>query len=939
MPHSASTSAERMPEHTVVSAPIDSSHLLPLLRQIDSISASPSRRYNHHNAASLAGVTALLARYKRFREASNVTFDDNDLDSFRHLQLIGPQKFRSLITGLMRCRGIPPEEIAGIMNDMSKSGISLESRDWARLILAYGRAGNLRAATDIFDGLRENSEANLQPDRACYHAVLEACAEAGDASAARRYLEMMRQEGLTETVFTILMMMDAHVKAGDVKGAKPYWDALASRVGCAKDAVERHRHMHADGSDKVRKKLSRNIYHRLMERACDRGEMTRAVRFYNGMVVSQVAPVSDTFSILLVGHAKRKDAKGARAVLARMRFLGIVPTLKQYSILIDVHGMTKDFGHVEKFLRQAVENGITPDLVLYNILIKAYGIKGDLVAVEGCYHALMNAGLKPDPYTFATIADAHAKSGDIPGALHWIETSRAVSVPVQSAARLKAETLMLSSIVAGHCRLGDLSAATAALANMRELGVPATATTYTTLATAYMSVNDVNSAARLLETMQNEGVQPDGIFYRRMIEGFARRKDHKRASALANAVRKGALKREHVAVDEQMGTTLLTAALARGDIDAAWSEFEELMDMEVVLPPVVTERFVRAIANVLLAEPESANPALTRIDAVSRMLRVFAAYRYAFLGGHRSEADTAAISSLYHLVIPALAAGNDTYSAETLFLQLLVDAPTSDPGPAIAALARCFAAPDWMHVGQWTRRCMSWAREKQEQESSKRHNDEAEEQVQEEGMRTLWDEGLLADTSHGSVSHPSREPLGRTLEQTDELERRLVGIECATYGLYCAATGFQDDAGSDSDNFRNTVQRVAQDALRVSREATLPLGQDADLETYWHSVLVMVGVVSDLGAVVSFVEDTPVPSETDSQSLARLVESILNRSPPPLRSLPTNPAFVRFGWTILRHCEMGGMWQAHALVGERLRRDGWKTDTAHSTFGPPAVAS
>jgi len=110
----------------------------------------------------------------------------------------------------------------------------------AKAIADFGKDGDLKAATALFEQLRR-SGAPLNP-LVC-NCLLEACVQCGDLRAAHRRLELMKGEGLADVV-SYNTVMKGCLSAGDLEAAHGLLREMDA-AGVAANRVTYHSLMHA----------------------------------------------------------------------------------------------------------------------------------------------------------------------------------------------------------------------------------------------------------------------------------------------------------------------------------------------------------------------------------------------------------------------------------------------------------------------------------------------------------------------------------------------------------------------------------------------------------------------------------------------------------------------------------------------------------------------
>ncbi|KAJ3174707.1 hypothetical protein HDU87_006956 [Geranomyces variabilis] len=880
---------------------------------------------------------------------------------------------RALIAVLLRGKlGHAP--VAAVMRDMKAINVRLGAQDWGRLITAFGRAGELDLAVQTLNQLQEVGDP--KPDTSCYNGVIEAYAERGDCKMVFRVLRSMHVRGVCRTYLTAILLVDAHLNADDAKGAKKYWQRVVQRYGVSRGAAEKYT------PHKIPKHRMLQTYHELIDRACKRGEMREAMRFYNGLVVRGTTPVLSTFALLLAGFVQQRDQRGAQMLLERMRFMRVKPDVRIYSTLIDLHGKLGRLDEATRFLRLAVADGIEPDVALLNILINAYGIAGDLDGARNCYDMIIARGLSPDRWTFATLVHAHMRGGDATGAHRWLELAeerldRSVSrTPEQLDEDRHADAIILAALIEGNCRMGDLQRASALMAEMREKGLPPLAEAFTSLISANLRIKDIEGAARWFDEMKAADVDPDSQVYGMMIAAYTRIGKHTKAAALM-----ASMTETNVAPSGRTAGILIVARIRAGEIDAAMAEYERLVDLGCEVPLKTLPPLIFAFANHRTAMAKSTvDPS---VDSSHRSL--MALFR-TYLDAKAREGVTPD-SEAYDALVAYLLSKGLLDQAKSVAGHVLADACAEPQIPLLRIARRILDNHGWTALREWNAEIKAWlVATKRKQYARRRVNADEDEPSpdNEVAMQWLWKDGLLAETDIRVEKHTE---LIDT--QAKVIEKTILQSEVFSYGEHVAGkvalgagskhydevvAAFADDL-ADGEKPRDEVAVSAYwDAVLALRRlawpgSPKPVQQPTDTVIAEKFKLALSRVpphtrsfqkpgprlsASDNHerAIPSFLLAAPAPFDRRTRAMNESVAALLSALREADRTLPARLAarrdhpdphfgppdrdedFVAFCAGLLRYCESRHFWRMRKTVWDELRARGWELGEAGKGFGP-----
>ncbi|KAJ3145509.1 hypothetical protein HDU86_000895 [Geranomyces michiganensis] len=906
-----------------------------------------------------------------FREYQKVQQSSAPLNSTHSVH------FRALVAVALR-GAMGSEPVKAVMQDMSAAGVRLTAQDWGRLITAFGREGEIDLAMKTLSQLHASGDP--KPDASCYNAIIEAFADRGDCKNAHKYSRLMHLRGARPTQITAMLLVDAYLNAGDAKRAKRQWGNVVRRYGVSRATAEKHR-----PRGNIAKHRVLQTYHELINRACKRGAMREAMRFYNGLVVRGTTPVLMTYAHLLAGFVQQRDHRGARMLLERMRFMRVKPDVRIYSTLIDLHGKLGRLDDATRFLRLAIADGIEPDVALFNVLINAYGIAGDLAGMRGCYDMILARGLQPDRYTFATLAHAHMRSGDAAGSHRWLEIAEErhdSSTPMTISQRDKdrhADAIILAALVEGHCRMGDLTHASVLMAQARRKGLLPLAEAFTSLIAAHLRANDIEGAARWFDEMRTADVTPDSQVYGMMIAAYTRVGNHVRTAALI-----ASMTEMNVTPSGRTGGYLILARIGAGDVEAAMDEYERMVDLGCEVPlqnlPALITAFAKHLIGVLKWAPE-AN--VTKLH--KSLMTLFGTYQ-----ARIAREGVASSNVAYDVVVEYLLTRNMLDQAQNATWQILAEECAEPQAPLLRIARHILDHDGWAALRDWNSEIENWINATQREQYARRVAENGDEtRSDEDEMQWLWKDGLLAESDLRVEKEANL-----TNTHAKVIRKLVLQTQTFTYGKYASVTLALDPWGQQHFD---VVAAFAEKSVKGEEPK-----EEAAISAYWTAVLALrkrgwpgtfkprqplnnTTAVAASGTaqaakkpistwktisplpiptfqqpnpsstrLPSFLLAAPSPLDPPARALEESITEMLSTLSEAKRTLPgrlaarrdhsdphLGPArrdeeFVAFCAGLLRYCERRHFWKARKTVMDELGARGWEFGEDCKGFGPPA---
>lgn len=128
-------------------------------------------------------------------------------------------------------------------------------------------------------------------------------------------------------------------------------------------------------------------------------------------------PNRQSYSILMAALAKQGDSKAVQEILKNYMQRYPLETPQEISHMMQVYAVRGELDEVVAwFERISTDFGLVPDVVNYNTLINAYGKAGDVDGASRRVQEMLDRGLQPDDITYNIIMDMCARRGDVKGA-------------------------------------------------------------------------------------------------------------------------------------------------------------------------------------------------------------------------------------------------------------------------------------------------------------------------------------------------------------------------------------------------------------------------------------------------------------------------------------------------------------------------------------------
>ncbi|XP_010479776.1 PREDICTED: pentatricopeptide repeat-containing protein At1g52640, mitochondrial-like [Camelina sativa] len=237
---------------------------------------------------------------------------------------------------------------------------------------------------------------------------------------------------------------------------------------------------------------------------------SEASRAFSRMIEFGIKPCVDDLDQLLHSLCDRKHVNHAQEFLDKAKVLGIVPTAKTYSILVRGWARIRDASGARKVFDEMLENNCVVDLLAYNALLDALCKSGD---VDGAYKMLQemgSLGLKPDAYSYAIFIHAYCDAGDVHNAYKVLDRMKRYE--------LVPNVYTYNHIIKTLCKMEKVDDAYLLLDEMIQNGADPDTWTYNSMMAYHCDHCEVNRATKLLSRMDKTKCLPDRHTYNMVLK-------------------------------------------------------------------------------------------------------------------------------------------------------------------------------------------------------------------------------------------------------------------------------------------------------------------------------------------------------------------------------------------------------------------------------------
>jgi pentatricopeptide repeat protein len=300
-------------------------------------------------------------------------------------------------------------------------------------------------------------------------------------------MEIMRERGVTHTVFSITPMISLYGKVGDSDKA----DGLLHLM--KENGIERNA----------------AIYNSLMR--CHWNDTVKVEDLHIQMIDDGVKPNVYIYDTMINTHSKSGNFEKAGEMFDLMIKEKIKPDVYIYTSMLDVYAKS---GKIEKaiLMFESMKRG----LVTYNIMLDAYAKDLKLEQAIELFATMQKEGMLPDVVTYTTMINVYSK--DVDKAIELFDSMKAEGISPD----IQVYNLMIDVFAKG----GMLEKAIDLFDSMKAEGISPNVVTYTTMTDAYSKEGLIEKAEETYAMMKRKGLKPSVSMFGALLDGYAKSGKH-----------------------------------------------------------------------------------------------------------------------------------------------------------------------------------------------------------------------------------------------------------------------------------------------------------------------------------------------------------------------------------------------------------------------------
>ncbi|XP_050216291.1 pentatricopeptide repeat-containing protein At3g23020 [Mercurialis annua] len=428
----------------------------------------------------------------------------------------------------------------GKVVDESQSSLTLSSQTYNTLIDTYGKAGQIKEASEVFAEMlkkkivpttvtfntmihiygnqgefkkvalliKKMEELRCPPDTRTYNILIFLHAKHNDINMAANYFKRMKKDRLQPDLVsyrTLLYAFSIRHMVSDAEGLvsemdergldiDEYTQSALTRMYIEAGMLEKSwlwfKRFHLAGN------MSSECYSANIDAFGERGHIAEATKVFACRLEHNKLSVLE-FNVMIKAYGLRKNYKKACDLFDSMESHGVVPDKCSYSSLIQILASADLADKAKFYLEQMQEAGLVSDCVQYCTVISSFVKLGKLEMAEELYKEMISFDVKPDVIVYGVLINAFAESGSVKEAIFYIDEMKKTGLP--------GNTVIYNSLIKLYTKVGYLREAQETYKLVQLSGVGSEAYSSNCMIDLYCEQSMVKLAEEIFESMKKKG--------------------------------------------------------------------------------------------------------------------------------------------------------------------------------------------------------------------------------------------------------------------------------------------------------------------------------------------------------------------------------------------------------------------------------------------------
>mmetsp|Transcript_96431 Transcript_96431/g.176585 ORF Transcript_96431/g.176585 Transcript_96431/m.176585 type:complete len:1064 (+) Transcript_96431:146-3337(+) len=491
-------------------------------------------------------------------------------------------------------------EAMNIFASLEASGADLTHSLWNTALDACVECRDFRRAEEL---MRRMQAADVA-DAVSYNTLIKAHLRNEYFDRARNLMDTMRKAGCTPNHVTFNELINALVRSDKESRRAQVWEVVEemkkngvqpNRITCSillKSLKAKSSHTDVmrtmDLTGNMEEPMDEVLLSSVVEACVRIGKpslLTQKLEEFRTGGISVTG--AHTFGSLIKAYGYAKDIAGAWRCWKEMRSHHIKPTSITIGCMVEAVVSNGDADGGYELICQLLEDDQCRDqvnAVVFGSVLKGYGRTKRMERVWAVFREMLAQGIEPSVVTFNAVIDACARNGRM-DCLSEVRKE-------MKARNLRPNLITYSTIIKGYCQRGDMSAALAALEDLRKTsGLRPDEIVFNTILEGCASAGLVAEGERLFEEMCSMGVQPSNYTLTVLVRLLGQARQATKAFEIVQEI----TQRYRFRMNSHVSSALLQACLNSRDSKRAAAVFEQAVRDRALPDARTSQQLIRSL--------------------------------------------------------------------------------------------------------------------------------------------------------------------------------------------------------------------------------------------------------------------------------------------------------------------------------------------------------
>ncbi|XP_065852915.1 pentatricopeptide repeat-containing protein At3g18110, chloroplastic isoform X2 [Euphorbia lathyris] len=384
---------------------------------------------------------------------------------------------------------------------------TLDRKVWNALIHAYAASGCYERARAVFNLMMRDGPA---PTVESINGLLQALIVDKRLEELYVVIQEMQDMGFKISKTSILLMLDAFVRAGNIFEAKKIYHGMKAagyfptmhlyrimigllcRGNRIRDAETMVFEMEEAGF-----KPDISIWNSMLRLYTGIDDYRKTIEIYQRIKEDGLEPNEDTYNTLIIMYCRDRRPGEGFSLMHEMMKVGLDPKLDTYKSLIAAFGKQQLVVQAEKLFEELLSKGYKLDRSFYHIMMKIYRNSGNHSKAEKLLSMMKDAGVEPTIATMHLLMVSYGSSGQPQ------EAEKVLTNLKETGTNLS--TLPYSSVIDAYLKNRDYDIGISKLMEMKKEGLEPDHRIWTCFIRAASLCEQAHEATNLLNALQDSG--------------------------------------------------------------------------------------------------------------------------------------------------------------------------------------------------------------------------------------------------------------------------------------------------------------------------------------------------------------------------------------------------------------------------------------------------